>query len=269
MKSISIIRTKHILLCILIVISNLKPIRLHSQNEAAMAIGGAVAVAGLAALATELSIEDYKAQLLHNAAEYIMADTFGEKVLRFDLKSLDIAITDKKDLSGVKLNVFGLRYKNGKKLILLQKCSNGWVSPTGLNVRQIRYYKIDMDLWNKMVLHWMNNIDESDEDNIQLPKKFDNQEEESSFSTLKNIVIDDFGNYEFVFMAKKNRINEPHLVFQIRGTKYYMEPINEYFNLATENGRFSLFFHDYSDLVNMKRKGILEITQFLNQETVF
>ena len=81
MKSISIIKTKHILLCLLIVISNLKPIRLHSQNEAAMAIGGAVAVAGLAALAIELSVEDYKAQLLHNAAEYIMADTFGEKVL--------------------------------------------------------------------------------------------------------------------------------------------------------------------------------------------
>jgi hypothetical protein len=47
MKSISIIRTKHILLCLLIVISNLKTIRLHSQNEAAMAIGGAVAVAEL------------------------------------------------------------------------------------------------------------------------------------------------------------------------------------------------------------------------------
>ncbi len=265
MKSISIIRTKHILLCTLILISGLKPNGLHSQNETAQAIGGAAAVAGLAALAIELSVEDYKAQLLHNAAEYIMADTFGEKVLRFDLKSLDIAITDKKDLSGVKLNVFGLRYKNGKKLILLQKCSDGWVSPTGLNVRQIRYYKIDMDLWNKMVLHWMNNINESDEDNVQLPKKFDNQDQEISFSTLKNIVIDDFGNYEFVFMAKKNN----RLVFQIRGTKYYMEPINEYFNLATESGRFSLFFHDYSDLVNIKRKGILEITQFLNQETVF
>ena len=265
MKSIATIRTKHILLCVLIIISSLKPNGLHSQNETAKAIGGAVAVAGLAALAIELSVEDYKAQLLHNAAEYIMADTFGEKVLRFDLKSLDLAITDKKDLSGVKLNVFGLRYKNGNKLILLQKCSDGWVSPTGLNVRQIRYYKIDMDLWNKMVLHWMNNIDESDEDNVQLPKKFDNQDQEISFSTLKNIVIDDFGNYEFVFMAKKNN----RLVFQNRGTKYFMEPINQYFNLATESGRFSLFFHDYSDLVNIKRKGILEITQFFNQETVF
>lgn len=269
MKSISIIRIKCSLLCILFVIGSLKSNRLYSQNETAKAIGGAVAVAGLAALAIELSVEDYKAQLLHNAAEYIMSDTFGSKVLRFDLKSIDIAITDKKDLSGVKLNIFGLRYKNGKKLILLQKCSNGWVSPTGLNVKQIRYYKIDTELWNNMVLHWMNNIDESDEDNIQLPKKFDNQEEESSFSTLKNILIDDFGNYEFVFMSKKNRINEPRLVLHVKGTKYYMEPINEYFNLAIENGRFSLFFHDYSDLVNIKRKGILEITQFLNQETDF
>jgi hypothetical protein len=247
----------------------LKPNRIYSQNETAKAIGGAVAVAGLAALAIELSVEDYKAQLLHNAAEYIMADTFGAKFLRFDLKSLDIAITDKKDLSGIKLNVFGLRYKNGKKLILLQKCSEGWVSPTGLNVRQIRYYKIDNDLWNKMVLLWMNSIDESDEDNIELPRKFYNQDEESSFATLKNIYFDDFGNYDFVFMSNKNRINEPHLVFHVKGTKYYMEPINEYFNLATESGRFSLFFHDYSDLVNIKRKGILEITQILNQETVF
>ena len=111
MKSITTMRTKHILLCALIIISTLKPNRLHSQNETAKAIGGAVAVAGLAALAIELSVEDYKAQLLHNAAEYIMSDTFGAKFLRFDLKSLDIAITDKKDLSGVKLNVFGLRWK--------------------------------------------------------------------------------------------------------------------------------------------------------------
>ena len=86
MKSISIIRTKHILLCTLILIGGLKPNRIYSQNETAKAIGGAVAVAGLAALAIELSVEDYKAQLLHNAAEYIMADTFGAKFLRFDLK---------------------------------------------------------------------------------------------------------------------------------------------------------------------------------------
>jgi hypothetical protein len=262
-------RIKNLLLCILLITSYLKPGQLHSQNETAKAIGGAVAVAGLTALAIELSLDEYKTQLAHNAAEFVMSDTFGSKVLRFDLKILDLSITDRKDLSGVKLNIFGLRYQNGKKIILLQKCSNGWISPTGLNVQNINYYKINVDLWDRMMQLWMNNLNESDTDNLELPTKLPNHEEEISFSTLKNITFDEFGNYDFVFLAKRNRINEPHLIFPLRGTKYYVERINEDFNLALENGRFSLFFNDYSQLVNIKRKELLEITKFLNLESVF
>lgn len=251
------------------VLSHFKPYVLHSQNETSKAVGGAIAAAGLTALAIELSIDEYKTQLAHNAAEFIMSDTFGAEVLRFDLKILELSITDRKDLSGVKLNIFGLRYKNGQKIILLQKCSNGWVSPTGLNVQSIKYYKINVDMWNNMMQKWMDNINESDTDNVVLPTKLPNSEENISFSSLKNITFDDFGNYDFVFMAKRNRVNEPHLIYPLKGTNYYMEKINKDFNLALENGKFSLFFNDYFDLVNIKRKELVEITKFLNQETSF
>lgn len=248
--------------------------RVGAQNNNAAAIAGVGVAAGIAALAIDWSIEDYKRQLEHSAAEFLMNETFGQNSIGFDLKTIDISITDKKDLSGVKLNVFGLKYVSeglpftGDKMVLIQKCSNGWVSPTGLNVKLIQYYKIDQALWNKMLLWWLHNLNQDPVDNIQFPKTFVGQELSSDLSTLKNIVLDDFGNYDFVFLGK-SEFKSIHHIVKIYGPMYLMEKINQDFDVALENGRFSLFFPVASELVNIQRKEVMEITRFLNQPTVF
>lgn len=250
--------------------------RVEAQNNTntAAALAGVGVAAGIAALAVDWSIEDYKKQLEHCAAEYLMNETFGQNSVGFDLKTIDISITDKKDLSGVKLNVFGLRYDteglpfSGNKMVLIQKCSNGWLSPTGLNVRLIQYYKIEQSLWNKMLTLWMHNLNKETEDNILLPKTFEGQDSPSDFSTIKNIVLDDFGNYDFVFIGKSEMKSVHHIV-EINGPLYFMKKVNQDFNVALEKGRFSLYFPGSGDLVNIQRKEILEITKFLNQSTIF
>jgi hypothetical protein len=248
--------------------------RIKAQNNTAAAIAGVSMAAGIAALAVDWSIEDYKKQLEHNAAEYLMNETFEKNSIGFDLKTIDISITDKKDLSSVKLNVFGLKYDseglpfNGNKMVLIQKCSNGWVSPTGLNIRSIQYYKIDQALWNKIIMFWMNNLNEETEDNIQFPKTFEGQDSPSDLSTLKNIILDDLGNYNFVFWGKTEFKSVYHVV-KINGPMYLMEKVNQNFNVALEKGRFSLYFPETGDLVNIQRKEVLEITRFLNQPTGF
>jgi hypothetical protein len=248
--------------------------RIKAQNNTAAAIAGVGVAAGIAALAIDWSIEDYKKHLEHSAAEYLMNETYGQNNIGFDLKTIDISITDKKDLSGVKLNVFGLKYDSavlpfsGNKIVLIQKCSNGWVSPTGLNVRSIQYYKIDQALWNKMIMLWMHNLNEKTEDNIQFPKTFEGQISPSDLSTLKNIILDDFGNYNFVFLGKTEFRSVYHVV-KLSGPMYFMEKVNPDFNIALEKGRFSLYFPEAGDLVNIQQKEILEITKFLNQATSF
>lgn len=267
-------RVKMIGYLVLLCLSFFNTQRINAQNNTAAAIAGVGVAAGIAALAVDWSIEDYKKQLEHSAAEYLMNETFGQNRIGFNLRTIDISITDKKDLSGVKLNVFGLKYVSeglpftGDKMVLIQKCSNGWMSPTGLNVSLIEYYKIDQALWNKILMFWMHNLNEDTIDNIQFPKTFEGQDFPSSLSTIKNIVLDDFGNYDFVFLGKTEYKSIHHIV-KIYGPMYYMEKVSQNFNVALENGRFSLYFPKAGELVNIQRKEVMEITRFLNQPTGF
>ena len=63
--------------------------RVGAQNNNAAAIAGVGVAAGIAALAIDWSIDDYKRQLEHSAAEFLMNETFGQNSIGFDLKTIN------------------------------------------------------------------------------------------------------------------------------------------------------------------------------------
>lgn len=256
---------RKLILKILLIVIGFNALNVKSQsNTAAVAAGAAVAV-GASLILANLTMEEIKRQLEHNAAEYLLSDSSQQNKKRFSLKAMDLGVTDKKDLSNTTMNVFALQYSKGPRLILIQKCTRGWIGDYGLNRRFISYHIIDSLTWHSMLESWIVNINEGL--NIKFPLKLPTYDAEINVSGLKNIYYS-FTYMEFEFNPCKG-FNCLKFSIVPNQMEYFSMPFRKDFDLALEEGRFSLYFHDFNELVNIKPKEVVKITKYLNNSEVF
>jgi hypothetical protein len=246
---------RKLILKILLMVIGFNALNIKSQSNTAAAAGAAVAV-GASLIAANLNMEEIKRQLEHNAAEYLLSDSSKQNKKRFFLKAMDLGVTDKKDLSNTTMNVFALQYSKGPRLILIQKCSRGWINDYGLNMRYISYHIIDSLTWHRMLESWIVNINEGL--NIKFPLKLPTYDAEINVSGLKNIYYS-FTYMEFEFNPCKG-INCPKFSIVTNQMEYFSMPFRKDFDLALEEGKFSLYFHDFNELVILFNESVREAT---------
>jgi hypothetical protein len=233
---------------VLVAIALLYSKQVHAQKNLE-AIAGTVATLGVIAGAI-LSAEDMEERAELKATEWILAN--HPEFSAFNLKTLDFNGKKAKDISSTsvisfKFQEFTPRMEptlDGKKYILFCFTSYGWVSDQGMDFSRVSWFLVDDTEWMKMMIKYTK-VSSEEKDEFKLKE------------ILQAGVVDDKG------IKIKNKMVLPF--YKLSGDAYLVSDYSPEMKFIYNEKSLCIFLKKTSNLIQMRKKTIIETHNFLFQ----
>ncbi len=241
---------RKITILIIIIFSFTKSVK--AQTEAATAAAGVIAIAA-AAFTVDRMIES----LERNMVEWVLVNKNLNSNDKFELSLLRFNVTKKSELSNVQVFAYYYRKEGSEKEILLNVCSPGWLSESGVNFTYITTYSFNKEYWTSIMESFIN---------LSKPKNLKNK-----YIKVDSIPTTSYFNdkLEYYGMSKIREIGKSKNTFEsgnvfvynenLNGDTHVIQDFDDNFKIDFNEGNLNLFIKKTSNLIRLKREYVLDL----------
>lgn len=252
------------------------PQKTQAQNKgsAAAAVVGAV-VAGAAVAAAN---EQFKEMLELVGTNYILKN-YNYEAFNLTIDGLDGAQnSDPSTVSILAFQVAPLEFDYGNEIaderfILLVFLDTGWMTSLGVDFTKVTYKEFDKDSWNDLIKEYVRLASGFEIEVTDVPVFTTKPKESNNEMVFKNkgqtyYSTDETVAYRYTTITRKGLENRGNIILPFKsmgGDSYFVSDYSDEFKIIFNERSLGFFLKNTNRLVQVKRRLVESITNYLNQ----